>query len=46
MRPLEDHFNEPGIPAYRVLASEMRKTDRDLNLWLEDVRRISPDLLK
>ncbi len=46
MKRLEDHFNEPGIPAYRVLASEMRKTDENVNLRLDDVRRISPDLLK
>jgi len=32
--------------AQRVLASEMRKTDENVNLRLDDVRRISPDLLK
>ena len=46
MKRLEDHFNEPGIPAYRVLASQIRKTDENVNIRLDDVRRISPDLLK
>jgi hypothetical protein len=46
MKRLEDHFNDPGIPAYRVCAAQTRKTEQGLNLRLDDVRRITPEFLQ
>jgi len=44
-RPLEKHFGDTGVPAYRVTAAEIRVAPGVSGVSLADIRRIDPRLL-
>ena len=44
-RPLDKHFGDTGIPAYRVAAAETRVATGVSGVSLADIRRIDPRLL-
>jgi hypothetical protein len=44
-RPLDKHFGDTGVPAYRVAAAETRVAPGVSGVLLTDIRRIDPRLL-